>query len=346
MSASSFGSFLLGTASLLALASPALADGREPGSVLVYPYQRSALQLESPDQEGAEGLAGVPVFNVVSVTNTNRQGAGSTDVHFEYVNVGASISPFLFANCTIADRVETLTPADTLSVLTSCHNSASFAEGYLVVSAMDPSQIDTYWSFNHLIGSSQIISAMGGMYALNAIPFTAEGLEGDNTDLNNNGARDFDGIEYERVADELYIDSFIGTIPGELILISLTGGNYLTNVKFIIFNDDEFQLSGEYWFACWTRTPLNEISGFFTQLGLKTTVTDARELDTNCDGVGETETGWAIVRPMTSLSITSANITNPAVLGALTNDVAPWMNARLLWESVAKQDNGRFPAAD
>lgn len=345
MSASSFGSFVLGTASLLALAPSAFADGREPGSVLVYPYQRSALLTDSLPGEGQK-IPIVPVFNVVNVTNTNRAGSGETDVHFQYVNVSASGSPFLFADCSIADRVETLTPADTLSVLTSCHNATSFSEGYLVVSAMDPGQIDSYWSFNHLIGSNQIISAMGGMYALNAIPFTSPALEGLDTDMNNDGARNFDGLEYEELADELYIDSFIGTLPGELVLISLTGGNYLTNVKFIIFNDDEFQLSATYAFACWTRVDLGDISGFFTQLGLKTTANNARELDLDCDGVGEIETGWAIVRPTTSLSITSANIENPAVLGALTNDAAPWMNARLLWESAVKQDNGRFPPAD
>ena len=320
---------------LAAMAPAALADGREPGSVLVYPVVQS--QLGTP-----------AVFNVISVTNTNRAGSGETDVHFEYVNVSTSGSPFLFANCTIADRVETLTPADTLSVLTSCHNggaSPSAANGYLVVSAMDPNAVDTYWSFNHLIGSEQYVSANGGMFSLNAIPFNAEGAEGSDTDLDNDGRRDFDGLEYEGVADELYIDAYVGVLGGNLALISMTGGEFLTNVDFIIYNDDEFQLSAQYSFSCWTNTPLADISGFFTDAGLNTTVNDTRELDINCDGLDDVETGWAIVRPTTALSITSGNINNPAVLGALVNTDpgTQFENGRLLWESVAKQLNGQFP---
>jgi hypothetical protein len=315
---------------LSALAPAAMADGREPGSLLVYPLHRS-------------DLLNPAVFNVVSVTNTNRAGSGETDVHFQYVNVSVTPNPFLFANCTIADRVETLTPADTLSVLTSCHNGATNAVGYLVVSAMNPEEVDTYWSFNHLIGSEQIVSLGGGIYGLNAIPFTSPQAAKADTDVDQDGRRDFNGTEYEGIADELYIDSYIGAIAGNIVLLSLTGGEYLTNVDFIIYNDDEFQLSGQYAFACWTETALGLISGYFTAQGLATTPDDITELDITCDGLQEFDTGWAIVRPTTALSITSANIANPAVLGALTNNAPPFMNARLLWESVTKQFNGEFP---
>ncbi|MEZ5977909.1 MAG: hypothetical protein R3F34_06805 [Planctomycetota bacterium] len=312
------------------LSTAAQADGREPGSVLVYPIHRSALFQAN-------------VFNVVNVTNTNRAGSGTTNVHFQYVNVTTAGTPFLFANCTISDRVETLTPADTLSVLTSCHNGAFNNEGYLVVSAQNPNLVDTKWSFNYLIGSEQIVSAGGGMYSLNAIPFTSPQPAKADTDVDQDGRLDFNGVEYEGIADELYIDSYIGAIAGELVLISLTGGEYLTNVNFVIYNDDEFQLSAQYSFACWTRTPLAAISGYFTALGLATTPDDPSELDINCDGLQDLDTGWAIVRPTTSLSITSPSISNPAVMGALVNDAAPFMNARLLWESTGKQFNGQFP---
>jgi hypothetical protein len=309
---------------------PPKVVGCVPGSVLVYPIVRSAL-LESA------------VFTVVSVTNTARGGDCETDVHFEYVNVGKPLTPFLFADCTISDRVETLTPADTLSVLTSCHNGTFGSEGYLVVSAMDPDLLDTYWSFNHLIGSEQVVSAGGGMYGLNAMPFQACVPEKTNTDLDGDGRRDFDGREYNEIADELYIDSFIGAIPGDIVMISLTGPQYLTQVDFVIYNDDEFQLSGQFMFACWTRTPLPVVSGYFSGAGLSTTVTDSRELDLDCDGVENVNTGWSIVRARRALSITSPQIDDPAILAALANDQAPFMNARWLWSSVEKQANGQFP---
>jgi hypothetical protein len=321
----------LAFSSLAALAPSALADGREPGSVLVYPLHRSALLNET-------------VFNVVNVTNTNRLGSGETDVHFEYVNVSGAGTPFLFADCNIADRVETLTPADTLSVLTSCHNGAEQADGYIVVSARNPDLVDTYWSFNHLIGSEQIVSSGGGMYSVEALPFVSPLAQGTDTDLDQDGKRDFDGNEYEGLPDELYIDSYIGAISGDLVLLTFLGGEYLVNVNFVIYNDDEFQLSGQFAFSCWTSSRLSAISGYFTAQGLLTTPNDDSELDVDCDGVEDFDTGWAIVRPTTALSITSPTVVNPPVLGALTNDGGQFNNARLLWESVAKQTNGQFGA--
>jgi len=321
---------LLTLATATAAAATAVADGREPGSLLIYPLQQSALLDPT-------------IFNIVSVTNTNRAGDATTDVYFEYVNVSPSLSPFLFANCTISDRVETLTPADTLSVLTSCHNGAAAAQGYLVVTARDPDLLDTPWSFDHLIGSQQIVTLGGGMYALNAIPFTSPRPERSKTDVSpNDGRRDFDGVEYEPIADDLYIDSYIGALSGRIVLLSLCGGEYLTNVDFIIYNDDEFQLSGQYSFACWAHVPLADISGYFTAAGLATTNDDPRELDIDCDGVQDYDTGWAIVRPKNALSITSPAVANPAVLGALTLDGGQFNNARLLWESAQKQTNGVF----
>jgi hypothetical protein len=301
----------------------------EGGSVLIYPYIRSS-------------LGDANVFTVVSVTNIARGGDCTTDVHFQYVNVGPSPSPFIFADCSISDRIETLTPADTLSVLTSCHNGAS-GTGYLVVSAMDPNQVDTYWSFNHLIGSEQVISPQGGVYALRPWDFCSLVADKQPSDLNFDGCRNFDGIEYEGMPDELYLDTFVGNAPGELILISMTGGQYLTQVDFIIFNDNEYQLSAQFAFSCWTRTPLAEISGFFTTAGLKTTPTDPNQLDLNCDTLADAHTGWAIIRPKRALSITDDNIDDPAVIGAITNDSGQYTGARLLWESVQKQTNGKFP---
>lgn len=299
-------------------------------SVLVYPYQHS--QLGNP-----------AVFNVISVTNIATAGDCTTNVHFEYVNVGPSPSPFTFADCSISDRVETLTPADTLSVMTSCHNGAQNGLGYLVVSAMDPNQLDTYWSFNYLIGSEQIVSPAGGIYALRPWDFCALVPDKTDTDLDGDGSRDFDGLEYDPIADELYLDTFAGSNPGELVLLSFLGGEYLNQIDFVIFNDDEFQLSAQFEFACWTRVPLGDISGFFTTPGLLSTPTDPTQLDLTCNGLKDEYTGWAIIRPKRAISITSDNIDDPAILGAITNDAAPWMGARLLWESRAKQTNGQFP---
>jgi len=339
-------STLFTIAALAALAPSLHADGREPGSLLVYPIHEVRKPIieddNGPIPVGGQAIA-QPAFTLISVTNINRNGNATTDVHFEYVNVSQSGDPFLFADCTIADRVETLTPADTLTVVTSCHNSAQSGGGYLVVTALDPDEVDTPWAFNHLIGSEQIVSIGGGIYGLEAIPFKASGAQGTPTDLNSDGRRDFNAGEYERLPDELYLDSFIGIISGELILVAFTGPEYLVNVDFIIYNDDEFQLSGQFAFSCWSRVLLAQVSGFFTDAGLSTTSNDPRSLDIDCDNVDDVETGWAIVRARDAISPTSPTIDDPALLGATTFPFGPFMNGRLLWESAARQATASFP---
>ena len=69
-----------------------------------------------------------------------------------------------------------------------------------------------------------------------------------------------------------------------------------------------------------------------------------RELDLTCDGIGDLETGWAI--------IDSIGVRNPgglqisadgAVLGSITVGSTRTIDGgRLLWESRALQNNGSF----
>jgi catechol 2,3-dioxygenase-like lactoylglutathione lyase family enzyme len=168
---------ILATAALTAclFAPNALADGRNPGSVLIYTVHRS----------------GPTYFTIISVTNTNTYKAspnslgGTTDVHYEYANTNAVPGmPFMPDGCNIVDRVETLTPADTLSVLTACHNAFTPGgqEGYLVVSALDPVKGHP-WSHDYLVGSEFVVSASGVVYSMEAIPFVSEQPKHEKTDI-------------------------------------------------------------------------------------------------------------------------------------------------------------------
>ena len=111
MKSSLFAAALVGSM----LVSNAFADGRKPGSLLIFPVHRSG-----------------EAFTVLSVTNTNLTPqtrvsfGGSTNVHYQYVNVVPNrANRFRPLGCFIFDRVEFLTPADTLSVLTACHNATA-----------------------------------------------------------------------------------------------------------------------------------------------------------------------------------------------------------------------------
>jgi len=326
---------------LFAFAVPSLADGREPGSVLVYPIHRSSLG-----------------FTVVSVTNTNTNPAGpgapggSTNALYQYLNtIPDPSSSAGVKDCYLMDRLEFLTPGDTLSVLTSCHNAAD-AEGYLVVSATSlyTGLGKDAISFNHLVGSELVINASGGMYLINAIPFESPLEEGLGTDIDADDQYDFDGLEYEGVPEELYLE-FLALAGSSLTLINLSGGTqYEAVASFDVWNDNEQPLSATKLFRCWIEEPLADISPVFTDSYLRhNTPHDPQEVDLDCDGVGDVETGWARIRGLVANS-SSETITNPAFLGAITagpGSTTPGGRAaidggRLLWESAEKQVNGAF----
>jgi hypothetical protein len=86
---------------------------------------------------------------------------------------------------------------------------------------------------------------------------------------------------------------------------------------------------------------LANVSLVFTQGFLAAnTAHDPSELDIDCDGVGDYETGWARIRGLTNSSSVES-YPNPAILGAHSkNGLAA--GGRRMWESVQKQTNGDF----
>ena len=269
-----------------------------PCSELIYP----TVQSMTPGPSGPQ-----PFFTVISVTNTNTQPAtpsdfgGSTNVHFNYFNtVHNPADSQLPLDCYVVDRVEHLTPGDTLSVLTSCHNAAN-ARGWAQVVAQDPSQFKTNWNFPHLIGHELLVNAQGGTYSVNAIP-------GDNAQS--------DGLYMEFVAvagSSLSIGHYQDPtnpqsyVPTQVVL------------AFDIFNDNEFQLSSTKIFRCWFDEPLTNVSPVFREEFLRNnTPHDPQELDVNCDGTGDLETGWAIIRSVLGNTDTEV-LKSPPIFGVVTS---------------------------
>jgi hypothetical protein len=332
MKSSLFAAALVGSM----LVSEAFADGRKPGSVLVFPVHRSG-----------RAFTVLSVTNINSVPMTRISFGGSTNVHYQYVNVTPNLlNKFRPVNCLIYDRVEFLTPADTLSVLTACHN-ATFGtqEGFVVVNAEDPTLFRTPWSHNYLIGSELVISGSGVIYSTEAIPFSSPVAEHNATDLNNNRRLDFDGNEYEKIPDLLYIDSFLALSESQLALANFTGEQQDINTIYLsVWNDNEFPMSATLDFNCWFDEPLRYVSPLFDEDFLRRSPNDPDELDLNCDNRGDIETGWA--------SIESLGVRNPgglqisqdgAVLGSITVGTTRAIDGgRLLWESRDLQNNGSF----
>jgi len=213
----------------------------------------------------------------------------------------------------VVDRVEHLTPGDTLSVLSSCHNAAN-ARGWAQVVAQDPSLFKTNWKFPYLIGHELLVNAQGGTYSVNAIP--GQALR----------------------SKELYMEFL--AVAGS----SLTIGHYQdptapqsfvpTQVvlAFDIFNDNEFQLSSTKIFRCWFDEPLSNVSPVFREEFLRNnTPHDPQELDINCDGVGDLETGWAIVRSVLGNTQTEV-LESPPIFGVITSGPTALIDGgRHLW---------------
>jgi len=326
------------------LAPSARADGRNPGSALIFPVQRSG-----PD-----------FFTIVSVSNTNIQPmtpsslGGSTALHYEYANAFENqnsndpMAPFRPLNCVVFDRIEFVTPADHLSVVTSCHNAVAIdgQEGYLVVSAQDPNQFDVPWSFNYLMGSELVMNTSGGMYSINAISFQSPKPTKRSTDADGDGRLDFNGREYEAAPDELIIDSFMAVAGSRLALLNLTGSARDVNtVHFTIWNDNEFAMSSTLAFNCWFDQPLSLVTPLFQHDFLaNSTPHDPDELLINCGGMTQVETGWA--------KIDSIDVSTPAglpvsgdgvILGAITAGPTTVVDGgRLLWETKPLQNNGEL----
>ncbi|MCA8942953.1 MAG: hypothetical protein KDB80_10375 [Planctomycetes bacterium] len=271
------------------LAPAAIADGRKPGTVLIYPVHRSG-----PDY-----------FTVLCVTNTNTTPAspttfgGSTNVHFEYYNVVPNpANPFVPLDCVVFDRVEFLTPADTLCVLTTCHNASAPGgqEGYVKVTAQSTIEHDTDWCFNFLIGSEMVINAYGAMYSVNAKPIST-----------------LPNCQPEPQAFKgLAIPAFIASADSSLALATNIPGNpyAIRHLLFSVWNDNEVPLSATLAFRCWFDQPLSTISPLFTDAFLRSVPNDPDELDINCDGVGDFETGWVRI-DTTNVSLPGGAVGGP-----------------------------------
>lgn len=312
---------LLSPALLATLAVPALAEVPRPGSVLVFPIHDSATAL-----------------TVLSITNTDISPGsfpGTDDIYvtLRYVNIVPNPDePLKPLHCTSFHRSELLTPGDTVSFLTTCHNLPG-QRGWVLAYARSFSGGPV--SHNYLVGSGIVVNAQGSADGILPYSFQAIPPEGMPTDLDFDSKRDFDGVEYEPLPAALYADSFLGVGGTRLVLFNTaTELSDIVQVRLDVTNDNEFPLSYTFPFKCWFERPLTQLDNIFTQGFLSLTPNDPSELDINCDNVDDLETGWFKIRALTA-SNGFQTIQNPAILGGLTGGPFALEPGRPLWGSGA-----------
>jgi hypothetical protein len=260
----------LGLLAILGMVSTAVADGRSPGSLLLY-----------PEFDNRAGVA-----TVLTVTNTST----TEDVSFHIVYRGRYAPNYVDLNCLEFDRDYDLTPNDTLTLITK-NDNPNQEQGYAYAYAQNSAEEAIV--FNHLIGHLLSVDGIETLeYAVNPFMFDGIGDEGDLTDADLDGVRDLNGTEYEYAADELLIPRFIAQndrFRGRLILIGLSGGSeFNTTASFWIYNDNEEPLSAQYTFRCWAKERLKNVSDAFKNDWIRDNTTH----DLNEELGTDQEYGW------------------------------------------------------
>jgi hypothetical protein len=301
-----FSTLALAGVALLGFAAHAAADSLDrPGSLLVYPWYDNT----------RGGFFGITVTNTNSDTTPAAGSStlltGTVDVEFVYIDG---------ATCLEFNRTRRLTPNDTLTVATRFDNPNS-TQGYVYVFAKSPTTGRAI-AWDYLAGDSFVVNpASIGAVDLPPVVFKAgTGLAaGANTDLDNDGRRDLNGLEYEQVSDELIVPRFIADAGEEsspqLILIGLTGQSFTTIINFLVYNDNEEVFSAQYQFDCWDRVNLEDISGVFTQDFLVSTNHALNESVLGSTPSNGLETGWFRMDGSVAFS-TAASVQDPAFLAA------------------------------
>ena len=298
------------------------ANRRRGGSLLLYPeFDNISSSL-----------------TILSITNTDE--AASVEVEFVYID-GEGCEEF--------NRLEFLSPNDNTSLLTREHNPDQ-ERGFVYAFARDPVTGQPSVA-NSLIGSVLIISGVEGSsssleYSVNALPFQGIG-DGVRTDLDGDGIRDLDGVEYSGAPDRILIPRFLGqeaaegstiVTRSELLMIGLSGGaRFDTTLDFLIMNDNEEVFSSQFTFSCWDKVDLLEISGLFHADYLRNYTNDDPE---EAYGAPLLETGWMRIDGGVARSLTTS-IEDPAFYAVLIERLAQGGGADLPFEQCS-QDNGKL----
>jgi hypothetical protein len=295
-----FANIVLSTLALAAFAAPTLANGRNPGSLIIYPEYRFGNGLDT----------------VLTVTNTNP--TTGIRVHMFYVSGDT-------ANlCQTNNRTINLAARGTCTVLVSAHLGAfpAVQKGYVYAYAENPAgqAISFNWLAGDLLQVDGLPGALNAEYSVEVVPFNSPKPENTVTASDTDNVLDLNDVEYEQAPARVLVPRFMGQATAaegfrsDLILIGLSGGaRFSTIVDFIVFNDNEEAFSAQAQFACWTKQPLLTINGIFSNTFLHDFTND----DPNdIGGVPTQEAGWFWVDGHVAFS-TANDIQDPAVLAVL-----------------------------
>jgi len=303
---------------------------RVPGSLLLFPeFDNTAGDV-----------------TILSVTNVDCLDSAGEDVELHFVYIDAD-------GCDEFNKNETLSPCDTFTTLTNFHSPGQ-DRGYVYVYAQDPvTHEPIVW--NHLIGNLMVISGLQQFnYGINPVAFrglAGSGADGTPTDVDNDGERDLNNVEYAGAPDVITIPRFLGQDGGaaagmvnsEMILVALSGGKqFETDVCFFYYNDNEEEFSGEYSFTCWAKPTLLELSGGFAEDWLQAQLSDDPDEILGIQAPGHRNAGWICLWGCFATS-TRETIENPSIYAVLVEHVGNYGVADLPFECGVRINGSLLP---
>lgn len=289
-----------------------MRNGRSPASLLLFPEYDNRLGRNT----------------LLTITNT--------DTNMTHDDVRVTLWYIDESDCLKDDFTVTLTPGDTVTLLTSAQNP-NVGRGYVYAYAVSPGGMPI--TRNVLIGQEIYIDGVGlGAldWSINAVGFKGLTAEGTNTDIDfgpmaGDGNRDLNGVEYDSAPDRIHIPRFLGQdlfSNSTMTFIGLSGGTEFTTIlDFAIYNDNEEMFSRQYMFDCWTKVRLVDISNVFNNSFLQSTNDDPQEII----GQPGQEAGWFTFQGLNAFS-TNTNIAFPAVYGVLVEDRGGERVSDLPWD--------------
>jgi hypothetical protein len=287
---------------------------REPGSLLLFP--------EYDNRQTA--------LTLYTVTNVHPN--TTVDVHFIFIDS---------QTCLEFDFTRRLTAKDTITLRTRAVNPST-GQGFAYAYATETTTGRPI-AFDFLIGQLLAIDGITALgYSVNAVAFKGIG-EGGYTDVDDDGNRDLNGIEYSEAPDQILIPRFLGQsedLQSELVLVALSGGaQFTTTLAFLAYNDNEEALSFQHSFQCWERIPLLDLNSLFGNAFLqRSTVQNPLEII----GMPTRESGWIRIE---GKDATSANhiIKDPAFYAVLIERTGVYKVADLPFELCSQANGSLWP---
>ncbi|MBK7875160.1 MAG: hypothetical protein IPJ77_05335 [Planctomycetes bacterium] len=280
---------------LAALATGVHANGRNPGSMLVFP----------------EFTQGNGTDTILTITNTNQ--TTGVRVHLWYISGDTATL------CQESNRVVNLGIRDTFTTLVSAQITVlGPTKGFVYAYAENAQGAPI--SFNHLAGDLLIVNgSLANQYSVEVLPFRSPKAEGETTRSDQDTILDMNDTEYEKAPAKVIVPRFMGqsaTAPfqSDLVLISLSGGrNFTTIVDFLAFNDNEEVFSAQHLFSCWKKTTLLNVNGIFSKTFLQNFTNDS---PTEIRGSESNEAGFFTIDGNVAYS-TTVDILDPVVIAVL-----------------------------